>query len=248
MMPDDDGVPIKVKFQDKRRSATRPATDPAVETAAGATAAEADAGSGVQPVRESSPDGPAAAAAGEQVAPRAGGGELGVGGPGDAADVAETRDYLEDLRRLQADFENYRKRMMREQAETGSRAVARLVEKLLPVLDNFERAVRHGQGGEGVQLVFKELQEVLAQAGLEEIPSQGEPFDPNVHEAVASVEDDVDEPHVKEVFRRGYRMAGRVLRPSMVVVARPREVTDPQDPSDAAATADDAATAPDVRE
>ena len=73
----------------------------------------------------------------------------------------EAHDYLGDLQRVQAEFENYRKRMMREQAEISTRTTAGIVEKLLPVLDNFERAISHGEGGEGVALVYKELKAVL---------------------------------------------------------------------------------------
>jgi molecular chaperone GrpE len=132
------------------------------------------------------------------------------------------RDYLDDLRRVQAEFDNYRKRMMKQQAELAERATARLVERLLPVLDNFERAISHGEGGEGVALVFKELKGALEAEGVEEIPSEGVPFDPHVHEAVESHEDEsVEEPISQRVYRRGYRVKDHVIRPAMVVVARP---------------------------
>jgi molecular chaperone GrpE len=132
------------------------------------------------------------------------------------------RDYLDDLRRVQAEFDNYRKRMMKQQAELVERATVRLVERLLPVLDNFERAISHGEGGEGVALVFKELKGALETEGVEEIPSEGVPFDPRVHEAVESHEDEnVEEPISQRVYRRGYRMKDHVIRPAMVVVARP---------------------------
>jgi molecular chaperone GrpE len=132
------------------------------------------------------------------------------------------RDLLNDLRRLQAEFDNYRKRVLREQTAMASRAAARLVERLLPVLDNFERALAHGEGGPGIELVLKELQGVLEQEGLEEIDAAGAPFDPRLHEAFQVIEDPgVSEPTVREVYRRGYRLGDGVLRAPMVVVAQP---------------------------
>ena len=120
---------------------------------------------------------------------------------GDAAE----KNFLEDLQRLQADFENYRKRAQREQSAAGARAEARMVEKLLPVLDNFELVLAHGEGGSGVQLVFKELTETLRTAGLEEIEAEGQPFDPRLHEAVETTEDsEATQEIVSKVHRRGY--------------------------------------------
>jgi molecular chaperone GrpE len=152
------------------------------------------------------------------------------------------RDYLEDLQRLQAEFDNARKRMMREQTELTRRASARLIEKLLPVLDNFERALAHGQDSAGLALVHKDLVGLLAAEGLEEIPATGRPFDPQVHEAVESHEDPgVTEPVVTGVYRAGYKLAGRVLRPAMVVVARPPDPGDdgPDDDVDEGASGDE---------
>jgi molecular chaperone GrpE len=138
------------------------------------------------------------------------------------APAPEEPEYLADLQRLQAEFSNYRKRMMRETAEASARGAERLVAQLLPVLDNFERAIAHGEGGEGVELVFKELKTVLESSGLEEVPGEGAPFDPQVHEAVESREDEaVTEEVVRAVHRRGYSMNGKLLRAAMVGVARP---------------------------
>ncbi len=140
---------------------------------------------------------------------------------------AEEPDYLDDLMRLQADFDNYRKRMMRENASIEQRGAIRVMEKLLSVLDNFEKAIAHGEGGEGVALVQKQLQEVLAQSGLEEIPAADQPFDPSIHEAVDSHEDPaVNEQMVRTVYRNGYRVGERLLRPAMVSVARPVETSE----------------------
>jgi molecular chaperone GrpE len=145
--------------------------------------------------------------------------------------VEETHDYLDDLRRLQAEFDNYRKRMMKEASAAGTRGAARVMERLLPVLDNFERAIEHGEGGDGVRLVFTELKAALEAEGLTEIPAAGAPFDPTVHEAVESVDDpEVEQPTVKTVYRRGYKVKDSVIRPAMVVVARPVEVTEDASP------------------
>ena len=136
----------------------------------------------------------------------------------------EERDYLDDLKRLQADFENYKKRMMRQAADTGTRAKAGVIERLLPVLDNFERAISHGEGGEGVALVYKEFLGALQAEGLEEIVAEGVPFDPRVHEAVDAVfEHDLDHEVVRTVLQRGYKLGDQIVRTPKVVVARPAE-------------------------
>jgi molecular chaperone GrpE len=157
-------------------------------------------------------------------------------GPADAAEAAEAADaaeelaalraerdeYLDHVRRLQADFDNYRKRMLRDQTMYLERATEGLVEQLLPVLDAFELALLNsGTDPErlrkGVELVYSELLGVLEKAGLERIDAQGKPFDPSEHEAVMHVEG--AEPGVVDVVRTGYRLKGRVLRPAMVKVA-----------------------------
>ena len=131
-------------------------------------------------------------------------------------------EFLDDLKRLQADFDNYRKRMLRESSEASERATARVIEELLPVLDNFERAIAHGEGGEGVQLVFKDLKSALERLGLEEIPAEGAAFDPNVHEAMELRETaGLQDPTVIEVYRRGYMLKDRLIRAASVVVGRP---------------------------
>jgi molecular chaperone GrpE len=141
--------------------------------------------------------------------------------------VEEQHDYLEDLKRLQAEFDNFRKRMIREQTDIAARAGARLVERLLPVLDSLERALEHSGESEGVALVRKELLNALRAEGLEEVDALNHRFDPHLHEAVESHEDpDVSEATVITVYRTGYRLGGRVLRPAMVGVARPAENTE----------------------
>jgi molecular chaperone GrpE len=147
----------------------------------------------------------------------------------------EQKDFLDDLRRLQADFDNYRKRMLREQAATAERAKGRLIEQLLPVLDAFDQASAH-EDTSGVELIGKQLRSTLEAEGLEEIPAEGVPFDPHVHEAVDSREDpDVDHIVTRSVYRRGYKLGDRVLRPATVVVARPAEPEQVQEESSQAA-------------
>ena len=130
--------------------------------------------------------------------------------------------------RVQADFENYRKRVMREQTALAERASAGLVEQLLPVLDNFELALLSLDDADekvrkGVELVYADFLSVLERAGLQRIDTNGQPFDPEVHEAVAhehgGLEEGYEQPTVVETMREGYRLKGRVLRPAMVKVA-----------------------------
>jgi molecular chaperone GrpE len=128
--------------------------------------------------------------------------------------AAERDDYLDQLRRITADFDNYRKRMLKQQTEQVERASENLVEKLLDVLDTFEMALAHG---EGFDQVHGRLTDVLGKEGLERIDPAGKPFDPNEADAVAH-EDADDGPTVSEVLRAGYRFKGRVLRPAMVKV------------------------------
>jgi molecular chaperone GrpE len=149
-----------------------------------------------------------------------------------AADLAKARDeaesYLDDLRRLQADFENYRKRTLREQTARTASASQALVARLLPVLDNFERAVSAAEQSrdfdgmlKGVEMVLGALRQVLEGEGLVKIEAEGKPFDPERHEAVIAVEEEDSEPGmVVEIVRAGYELGGKVLRPAMVKVAK----------------------------
>jgi molecular chaperone GrpE len=129
--------------------------------------------------------------------------------------AAERDEYLDALRRLQADFENYKKRMVRQQTETLERAAEALVAKLLPVLDNFDLAISHG--ADDLQPIHKGMLDTLASEGLERLDPTGSPFDPTEHDAVAHEAGEGD-PQVAEVMRAGYRWKGRVLRPAMVKV------------------------------
>jgi len=134
-----------------------------------------------------------------------------------ASIVAERDDYLDALRRLQADFENFKKRTLKQQTEHLERAAESLVEKLLPVLDAAELAVAHG-GGDDVIQISQLLLETLGKEGLSPIaPQPGDPFDPNEQEAVVHEPGD-EEAHVVELLRAGYRWKGRLLRAAMVKV------------------------------
>jgi molecular chaperone GrpE len=140
----------------------------------------------------------------------------------------ERDEYLDTLRRVQADFENYRKRMLREQTALVERATEGLVLQLLPVLDSLDAALANvaasdneevGKVRKGLELVRSELLGALEKAGLSRVEAEGKPFDPNEHEAVMQEEGE-GEPVVSEVVRPGYRLKGRVLRPAMVKVTR----------------------------
>jgi molecular chaperone GrpE len=141
---------------------------------------------------------------------------------------AEAESYLDDLRRLQADFDNYRKRTLREQTARAASASQALVTRLLPVLDNFELAVSAAEQSrdfdrmlKGVEMVFGELREVLEGEGLVKIEAEGKPFDPERHEAVIAVEQEDAEPGmVVDIVRTGYELRGKVVRPAMVKVAK----------------------------
>jgi molecular chaperone GrpE len=141
---------------------------------------------------------------------------------GSTRDPARERDeYLESLLRLQAEFDNYRKRVQRQQREILENAAASLVKKLLPVLDTADLALAHG-GGEDVKQVAGALFEILSKEGLERIDPEGQPFDPAHHDAVAHepVEGQgaPEMPEVSEVLRAGYLWKGQILRPAMVKV------------------------------
>jgi molecular chaperone GrpE len=134
--------------------------------------------------------------------------------------------YLDDLRRVAADFENYRKRTQREMAAMVERASERVVRQLLPVLDSFEGAMAMEAKSEteekllvGVRNTYELLLDVLAKEGLEPIEAWDEPFDPHIHEAVATAGDGEGTIRVTQELRRGYKLRGKVLRPALVVVA-----------------------------
>jgi molecular chaperone GrpE len=143
-----------------------------------------------------------------------------------AALEAERDERVNDLKRVAADFENYRKRVARDQESLVARAHERLVKELLPVLDDLERALAAAEEHEeakleeGVRLVHRSLEDALKREGLAEIETNGR-FDPHVHEALLSQPSDAEEGSVLEVLQKGYRLGDRVIRPARVIVAAP---------------------------
>jgi len=141
-----------------------------------------------------------------------------------AAVQAERDERLNDLQRVAADFDNYRKRAQRDQENLVARAHERLVKELLPVVDDLERALdaaaEHEEAKleEGVRFVHRNLAEVLAREGLAEVETNGR-FDPHVHEALLTQPSEAEEGSVIDVVQKGYRLGDRVLRPARVVVA-----------------------------
>jgi molecular chaperone GrpE len=144
----------------------------------------------------------------------------------------ERQEWADKLARRQADFDNYRKRTERERAETYNRALGEIVRRLLPVIDNLQRALEAERTLEtkesnefrhflhGVELINRQLGGVLESLGIEVVPTVGELFDPHVHEAVATEETDEVEPDtIVQEMQRGYRLRDKLLRPAMVKVA-----------------------------
>jgi molecular chaperone GrpE len=140
--------------------------------------------------------------------------------------TAERDALLDRMARIQADFENARKRAAKEQQDFREYAAADTIKGLLPVLDSFERALQASSGEKselrsGVELIYKQLQDALTKLGLRAIPAKGEPFDPHLHEAVEMVETtEVADHQILEELQRGYKLKDRLLRPAMVKVAR----------------------------
>ena len=145
-----------------------------------------------------------------------------------AAAEAKAQEHLDDLKRLAAEFENYKKRTAREQASLSTRATEGLVKELLPIVDDLERALEAAEEHEeakleeGVRLVHRRLADVLEREGLDEIETNGK-FDPHIHEALLSQPSEADEGSVIEVLQKGYRLGDRVLRPARDVVAAQKE-------------------------
>jgi molecular chaperone GrpE len=138
---------------------------------------------------------------------------------------AERDEYLADVKRVAADFDNYRKRAARDQESLVARAHERLVKALLPVLDDLERALEAAEEHEeakleeGVRLVHRELRGTLDREGLVEIETDGE-FDPHVHEALLSQPSEEEDGAILQVIQKGYRLGDRVLRPARVVISQ----------------------------
>jgi molecular chaperone GrpE len=138
---------------------------------------------------------------------------------------AERDALLDRLARAQAEFDNARKRALREQQDFRDFAMADAIKSLLPVVDNFERALQSKSDStdfrSGVDLIYKQLRDVLAKLGVQPIEAKGQQFDPHIHEAIEMVDtSDAADHEVLEEWQRGYKYKDRLLRPSMVKVAR----------------------------
>ena len=145
--------------------------------------------------------------------------------------AAKADENWERLLRTTADFDNFKKRAAREKIEAAHYASVALLQKLLPVLDNFEMALAAAQTAQGdklaslsagVTMIQQQLKNALTETGLEEIESAGLPFDPNLHEAVSQLETaEIPEGYVAQQLRKGYKLRERLLRPATVIVAKP---------------------------
>lgn len=165
--------------------------------------------------------------------PSKGSASAGVSAAGEASGIegelqkvrAERDMAVDRLARMQAEFDNARKRAAREQQDFRDFALADSIKTLLPVVDSFERALQaESESGEfrtGVELIYKQLQDVLAKLGVQPIAAKGQPFDPRIHEAIEMVEtSDAADHEVLDEWQRGYRYKDRLLRPAMVRVAK----------------------------
>lgn len=135
-------------------------------------------------------------------------------------------EYFDQILRLKAEFENYRKRMNREREEFAKYATEELISDFLTVIDNLEKAESSSKETsdfkallEGVEMTRKEALRILGQRGLEEVKALGEKFSPELHEAIMHVDCDEEDGKIVEEFRKGYRLKGKLIRPSMVKVA-----------------------------
>lgn len=170
---------------------------------------------------------PGEAAAGEKAAA-----ETAVSGAEFEKVKAERDQLLDRMARLQAEFDNARKRAERERLDFRDYATGSVVEQFLPVIDNFELALKSTGSAEqmrsGVDLIVKQMGEVLSKMQVTPVPTVGEPFDPRLHEALGSVDrDDVPDQHVAEEIRRGYKLRDKLLRPALVRVAHnPKQVNE----------------------
>lgn len=138
---------------------------------------------------------------------------------------AERDSLLDRLARAQAEFENARRRAAREQQDFRDFASVDVIKSLLPIVDNFERALQSksepADFRSGIELIYKQLQDGLTKLGVQPIASKGKPFDPHVHEAIEMVETpDAADHEVLEEWQRGYKFKDRLLRPAMVKVAK----------------------------
>ncbi len=139
---------------------------------------------------------------------------------------SERAAYLDRAARIQAEFDNFRKRNAREQVEYRDYALAEFIKTLLPILDSLDRALKTNAASledfrSGIELIDKQFHDALAKLGVQPIAAEGESFDPNLHQAVQMVEtDEAEDNHIIDELQRGYKLKDRLLRPAMVRVAR----------------------------
>lgn len=176
-----------------------------------------------------SPEAEEAAAAEEaEAAEESGAEETAEAGEDKAAEEEKKAEEQESERymRLMAEFQNFKRRAAREKSDIHAYANEKIIGELLPVLDNFERALdtksEDVEGyAKGMELIFTQLRTALEHAGLAEIPAMGEEFDPNVHNAVMTEDsEEIEDNHISKVLQKGYKLNDKVIRPSMVAVVR----------------------------
>jgi molecular chaperone GrpE len=166
----------------------------------------------------------------------------------DSDEVADLKKQLTertlDLQRLQAEYSNYRKRVERDRVMVREQALANVLNELLPVLDDIGRAREHDELNGGFKQVAEGLEGTVSKLGLQSFGTPGEPFDPNVHEALMhSYSPDVTEPTAVQILQPGYGIGERILRPARVAVAEPGGEEEPEAPAEAEKPADNAAEA-----
>jgi molecular chaperone GrpE len=217
---DEATVHRKVKVTDKRRThSVEERARPTPTEEAGSTASTVETGG---PPEEVIAQREGRARASDE------GGPTGSEAGGEVEEARkEAAEYLEHLQRLKAEFDNYRKRVLREQTRAVEFATEPLVLRLLEVLDEFELALVAAEQKpdfhkfvRGVEIVYAKLADILKAEGLERIDAEGKPFDPSLHEALFQVDGGEGEPHVSDVLRPGYTLKGRVIRPAGVKVTR----------------------------
>ena len=152
-----------------------------------------------------------------------------------AAAEKEKKENWDRYLRAAADLENTRKRQKRELDDAKVEAKQRVLREILPVVDNLERAIEHAAGNagaapivEGVQLVLRQLITAFERLDVTPVEAEGKPFDPNLHEAISQLESDAAPGTVVQVLQRGYRSGDRLLRPALVVVAKPKTPPPPE--------------------
>jgi molecular chaperone GrpE len=223
-----------------KHAVSKPGGQPGAGTGAGPGGSAGAAGTG-EATAGGAAEGGAAAATGPA------GQEDGVTGqdssaaPAPAARLAgELAERTADLQRVTAEYANYRKRVERDRVAVREQALANVLAGLLPVLDDIGRAREHGELVGGFKSVAESLESAVAKLGLDSFGEAGEPFDPNVHEALLhSYASDVTEPTCVQILQPGYRVGDRILRPARVAVAEPSEESGPGDESRSSADAPD---------